>query len=201
VTVGVWIDAGSHAEMDATSDTTHFLKHMAFKGTGHHFQHALRRSCFDHPHTVTYLGNTATTPLRSAYEPYFTGQPLGHTILGPKNNILLIKYDNLASYIKTNYTADHMVLIDTGGIDHGELVKAMEKFFRALPISSNLIPLSCNLHLKLDFVGTRSLLWVTMCSLTLSLPTTLCTHTCFQLTLLCILALGMNAPTLPQCRT
>ncbi|KAG9087069.1 hypothetical protein FS749_003196 [Ceratobasidium sp. UAMH 11750] len=27
-TVGVWIDAGSHAEMDETNDTAHFLKHM-----------------------------------------------------------------------------------------------------------------------------------------------------------------------------
>jgi hypothetical protein len=32
-TVGVWIDAGSRYESDATSGTAHFLEHMAFKGT------------------------------------------------------------------------------------------------------------------------------------------------------------------------
>lgn len=34
-TVGVWIDAGSRADVtDATSGTAHFLEHLAFKGTG-----------------------------------------------------------------------------------------------------------------------------------------------------------------------
>lgn len=32
-TVGVWIDAGSRYETDATNGTAHFLEHMAFKGT------------------------------------------------------------------------------------------------------------------------------------------------------------------------
>ena len=30
-TVGVWIDAGSRAETDATNGTAHFLEHLAFK--------------------------------------------------------------------------------------------------------------------------------------------------------------------------
>ncbi|KDQ11106.1 hypothetical protein BOTBODRAFT_190057 [Botryobasidium botryosum FD-172 SS1] len=40
-TVGVWIDAGSRAETDATNGTAHFLEHMAFKGTNRRSQHAL----------------------------------------------------------------------------------------------------------------------------------------------------------------
>lgn len=32
-TVGVWIDAGSRFETDATNGTAHFLEHLAFKGT------------------------------------------------------------------------------------------------------------------------------------------------------------------------
>ena len=32
-TVGVWIDAGSRYETDASNGTAHFLEHMAFKGT------------------------------------------------------------------------------------------------------------------------------------------------------------------------
>jgi mitochondrial-processing peptidase subunit beta len=40
-TVGVWIDAGSRGETDATNGTAHFLEHMAFKGTNKRSQHAL----------------------------------------------------------------------------------------------------------------------------------------------------------------
>ena len=32
-TVGVWIDAGSRYETSANNGTSHFLEHMAFKGT------------------------------------------------------------------------------------------------------------------------------------------------------------------------
>lgn len=35
-TVGVWIDAGSRYETDATNGSAHFLEHMAFKGTKVH---------------------------------------------------------------------------------------------------------------------------------------------------------------------
>ena len=40
-TVGIWIDAGSRFETDATNGTAHFLEHMAFKGTHARSQHAL----------------------------------------------------------------------------------------------------------------------------------------------------------------
>ncbi|KAI9064625.1 LuxS/MPP-like metallohydrolase [Trametes sanguinea] len=43
-TVGVWIDAGSRAETDATNGTAHFLEHMAFKGTKRRSQHQLELS-------------------------------------------------------------------------------------------------------------------------------------------------------------
>jgi processing peptidase subunit beta len=89
------------------------------------------------------------------YDPRRAGQPLGRTILGPKKIILSIKRDDLASYIKTNYTADRMVLVGAGGVDHGELVKAAEKAFGALPVSSNPIPLGRTAHPKPDFVGSE----------------------------------------------
>lgn len=40
-TVGVWIDAGSRAETDATNGVAHFLEHMAFKGTNKRSQQSL----------------------------------------------------------------------------------------------------------------------------------------------------------------
>ena len=60
--------------------------------------------------------------------------------------ILPIKHDDLASYIKANYTADCMVLVSAGGADHGELVKATEKPFRTLPLSPNPNPLGRKAH-------------------------------------------------------
>ncbi|KAF3140898.1 hypothetical protein TWF569_008209, partial [Orbilia oligospora] len=65
----------------------------------------------------------------------FQGQPLGRTILGPKENILAIQRQDLVDYIKKNYTADRMVLVGAGGVDHGELVKLAEKHFGNLQSS------------------------------------------------------------------
>ncbi|KAG6896991.1 hypothetical protein C0992_004771 [Termitomyces sp. T32_za158] len=98
----------------------------------------LEEVVFDHLHAVA-----------------FNGQPLGRTILGPTANIMSIKRDDLASYIKTNYTADRMVLVGTGGVEHEELVKLAEKHFASLPISSNPIPLGRLSHPKTTFVGSE----------------------------------------------
>jgi mitochondrial-processing peptidase subunit beta len=82
-------------------------------------------------------------------------QPLGRTILGPKKNILSIKRDDLSNYIKTNYTADRMVLVGAGGVDHSELVKLAEKHFSSLPVSPKPIPLGRLAHPKTTFVGSE----------------------------------------------
>jgi len=84
----------------------------------------LEEVVFDHLHSVAYAN-----------------QPLGRTILGPKKNILSIKKDDLQNYIKTNYTADRMVLVGAGGIEHEELIKLAEKNFSSLPVSKNPLPL------------------------------------------------------------
>jgi len=85
----------------------------------------------------------------------FQGQPLGRTILGPKKNILSIKRDDLASYIKTNYSADRMVLVGTGGVEHSELVELAKKHFATLPVSSNPVPLGRAAHPPTNFVGSE----------------------------------------------
>ncbi|KAJ6607932.1 Metalloenzyme, LuxS/M16 peptidase-like protein [Mycena sp. CBHHK59/15] len=207
-TVGVWIDAGSRAETDATNGTAHFLEHMAFKGTGRRTQHSLElevenigahlNAYTSREQTVYYaksfrkdvptavdiisdilqnskLENAAIERERDVilreqqevdkqleevvfdhlHSVAFQRQPLGRTILGPKANILSIKRDDLDSYIKTNYTADRMVLVGTGGVDHAELVKLAEKHFSALPVSANPIPLGRLAHPKTAFVGSE----------------------------------------------
>ncbi|KAF2677569.1 mitochondrial-processing peptidase-like protein subunit beta [Lentithecium fluviatile CBS 122367] len=63
----------------------------------------------------------------------FQGQPLGRTILGPKENIETIQRSDLETYIKTNYTADRMVLVGAGGVPHAQLVELAEKYFAGLP--------------------------------------------------------------------
>lgn len=84
-----------------------------------------------------------------------SGQPLGRTILGPKQNILSIKRNDLDSYIKTNYTADRMVLVGSGGIQHDELVKLAEKHFSSLPVSPKPIRLGGSAHPKTKFIGSE----------------------------------------------
>ncbi|KAF8490439.1 Metalloenzyme, LuxS/M16 peptidase-like protein, partial [Russula emetica] len=207
-TVGVWIDAGSRAETDTSNGTAHFLKHMAFKGTGHHSQHALEievknlgahlNAYTSREQTVYYAKSFRKDVLQAVdiisdilqnsklesgaiecerdviireqqevdkqheevvfdhlHAVAYQGQPLGRTILGPKKNILSIKHDDLASYIKTNYTANRMVLVGASGVNHGELVKAAEKAFGTLPVSPNPIPLGCKAHPKPDFIGSE----------------------------------------------
>ena len=64
----------------------------------------------------------------------FQGQPLGRTILGPKENIASIQRDDLVGYIKKNYTADRMVLVGAGGVPHNQLVELAEKYFSNIPV-------------------------------------------------------------------
>ncbi|PHH83447.1 hypothetical protein CDD82_763 [Ophiocordyceps australis] len=63
----------------------------------------------------------------------FQRQPLGRTILGPRQNIRDITRTELANYIKNNYTADRMVLVGAGGVPHEKLVELAEKNFGNVP--------------------------------------------------------------------
>ncbi|KAI1774807.1 mitochondrial-processing peptidase subunit beta [Hypoxylon cercidicola] len=74
---------------------------------------------FDHLHATAY-----------------SHQSIGRTILGPRENIRDITRTELTNYIKTNYTADRMVLVGAGGIPHEKLVELAEKHFSSLPTTS-----------------------------------------------------------------
>ncbi|EJD50912.1 mitochondrial processing peptidase beta subunit [Auricularia subglabra TFB-10046 SS5] len=207
-TVGVWIDAGSRAETDATNGTAHFLEHMAFKGTQRRSQHSLElevenlgahlNAYTSREQTVYYaksfrqdvpasvdiisdilqnskLEESAVERERDVilreqqevdkqldevvfdhlHSVAFQGQPLGRTILGPKENILSIKRPDLANYIKTNYTADRMVLVGTGAVDHDELVKLAEKHFGGLPTSTKPVQFGRPAGQRTAFIGSE----------------------------------------------
>ncbi|GAA5841291.1 hypothetical protein JCM11251_001616 [Rhodosporidiobolus azoricus] len=99
----------------------------------------LEEVVFDHLHAVA-----------------FQGQALGRTILGPKENILSIQRDDLANYIKTNYTADRMVLVGAGGVEHSALVKLAEQHFGSLPTSSTPVQLGSAANKdKPNFIGSE----------------------------------------------
>ncbi|KAL1296734.1 hypothetical protein AAFC00_000204 [Neodothiora populina] len=88
----------------------------------------------------------------------FMDQPLGRTILGPKENIQSIQRDDLTNYIKTNYTADRMVLVGSGGVPHSQLVDLAEKYFGNVPMqppTSTAQALAAAQKAKPDFVGSE----------------------------------------------
>jgi len=85
----------------------------------------------------------------------FAGQPLGQTILGPKDHINSISQGDLQSYINTNYTADRMVLVGAGAVDHQELCKLATEHFATLPQSSNPIALGQAGQPKTIFSGAE----------------------------------------------
>ncbi|KAI9820123.1 MAG: hypothetical protein M1832_003830 [Thelocarpon impressellum] len=88
----------------------------------------------------------------------FQGQPLGRTILGPKENILSIQRDDLVGYINTNYTADRMVLVGAGGIPHDQLVKLAEDHFSKLPTepaTSGALAIAAAQKQRPEFVGSE----------------------------------------------
>jgi processing peptidase subunit beta len=98
----------------------------------------LEEVVFDHLHAVA-----------------FAGQPLGQTILGPKDHINSISQGDLQSYINTNYTADRMVLVGAGAVDHEELCKLATEHFASLPQSSSPIPLGQAAQPKTIFSGAE----------------------------------------------
>ncbi|KAE8378428.1 Metalloenzyme, LuxS/M16 peptidase-like protein [Aspergillus bertholletiae] len=96
---------------------------------------------FDHLHATAYQN-----------------QPLGRTILGPKENIQTISRDNLVDYIKTNYTADRMVLVGAGGIPHEQLVRLAEEHFGGLPSkppTSAALALTAEQKRTPEFIGSE----------------------------------------------
>lgn len=101
----------------------------------------LEEVVFDHLHATAYMN-----------------QPLGRTILGPKENIQSITRQDLVDYINTNYTADRMVLVGAGGIPHEELVKLAEKHFSDLkpaPSTPHAQSIAAEQKRKPDFVGSE----------------------------------------------
>jgi len=79
----------------------------------------LEETIFDHLHATAYRGFA-----------------LGQTILGPKENILSIKRQDILNYIGTHYTANRIVIAASGAVDHDQVVKLAEQLFGSVPSTS-----------------------------------------------------------------
>ena len=66
-------------------------------------------------------------------ETAYPDQPIGRTILGPRERVRGYSRDALAAYMAAQYRAGRMVLAGSGRIDHDALVAAAEEAFTALP--------------------------------------------------------------------
>ena len=84
----------------------------------------------------------------------FQHQPLGRTILGPRENIRDITRTELVNYIKQNYSADRMVLVGAGGIPHDQLVGLAKEHFSGLPPTSPQTKAYLDSRAKPNFVGS-----------------------------------------------
>merc|ERR1719414_1941232 len=84
----------------------------------------------------------------------FHDSPLGYTILGPVENIQSITRDQLRTYIRTNYTADRMVVAAAGPMDHKELVELSAELFGGFPAKRSSEALTEG---KPDFCGAELL--------------------------------------------
>jgi len=84
----------------------------------------------------------------------FQQQPLGRTILGPRQNIRDITRTELVNYIKGNYTADRMVLCGAGGVPHEKMVELAEKHFSGLPSKGPENHAYLLSKQKADFIGS-----------------------------------------------
>ena len=66
-------------------------------------------------------------------ETAYPDQPIGRSILGPRERVRGYSRDALAAYMGAHYRATRMVLVGSGRIDHEALVAGAEAAFAALP--------------------------------------------------------------------
>ena len=209
--VGFFVNTGSRDETPEVSGVSHFLEHMAFKGTKSRDQRSLELEVENMgAHLNAYTSREQTVYYAKAFKQdvgsavgiisdilqnskletqaiererdvilreqeevdkqleevvfdhlhatAFQGQALGRTILGPQENIRSIQRSDLENYIKTNYTADRMVLVGSGGVPHEQLVDLAEKHFSNLPHASSNSQANAaarGIETKPDFVGSE----------------------------------------------
>ena len=67
----------------------------------------------------------------------FKDQTLGRPILGTPDTVQSFTPDQIRQYLDRNYTADKMIVVAAGAIEHDNLVRLVEERFDAVPASSD----------------------------------------------------------------
>ncbi|CAO3592031.1 unnamed protein product [Absidia cylindrospora] len=80
----------------------------------------LEQVTFDHLHAMAYQG-----------------EALGRPVAGVKETVEALTKDDLSAFKKENYTADRMVLVGAGNVDHDALVRLAEKSFGQLTTATS----------------------------------------------------------------
>jgi predicted Zn-dependent peptidase len=79
---------------------------------------------YDSPNSLVYTGFGRTA---------YPDQALGRPILGLPDFIKSVNRDNFVSFVDRFYTAQNMIVVGTGDIDHTEFVQMVERYFAAIP--------------------------------------------------------------------
>ena len=66
----------------------------------------------------------------------FQDQTIGRSILGTPETVQSFSPDQIRSYLRRNYTADRMIIVAAGAIEHDALVRMAEDRFAAVPTAS-----------------------------------------------------------------
>ena len=67
----------------------------------------------------------------------FRDQTLGRSILGTPETVQSFSPDQIRQYLNRNYTADRMILVAAGAVDHDELVRLVEDRFSDINVASD----------------------------------------------------------------
>ena len=67
------------------------------------------------------------------YQLLFPNHPLGKDILGPKENILETKRQNLLDYYQKHYTTNNLIIAAAGNVNHQQIIDLFADAFSKLP--------------------------------------------------------------------
>ena len=81
----------------------------------------------------SYLDSPAELIFDDFEEQIFSGQPIGHNILGTTSTVRSFTGKSLLVFIEKNYNTDQMVFCSVGNIKSGKLLKLFRKYFDLVP--------------------------------------------------------------------
>jgi len=81
----------------------------------------------------SYLDSPAELIFDEFEEQIFSGQPIGHNILGTIDSVKSFTHDSLARFVSGNYNTDQMVFCSVGEISNERILRLFRKHFEVIP--------------------------------------------------------------------